>query len=64
MTSQDVTINDGTPRGGGVHPNCPQCQSRMRVKQISPTMLATDVDDVLYGCERCGTEAKRTVKRS
>ena len=36
----------------------------MDVKQVTPVLFATGLDDIVYGCERCGTEAKRTVKRS
>ena len=32
--------------------SAPQCQRRMTVKQISPVLFASDVDDVVYGCER------------
>jgi hypothetical protein len=55
---QSATSNEQSP------PHCPGCQNRMRVKQLSPAILAADLDDVVYGCERCGTEAKRVVKRS
>jgi RNase P subunit RPR2 len=48
----------------GKHPNCPQCQRKMTVKQVSPVLFASGVDDVVYGCEDCGTEAKRTIKRT
>ena len=44
--------------------SCPQCQRRMTVKQVSPVLFASGLDDVVYGCEGCGTEAKRTVKRA
>ena len=63
MTSADATTTDVERTGAG-HPNCPRCHYRMRVKQISPALLADDIDDTVYGCERCGTEAKRTVKRA
>ena len=36
----------------------------MTVKQVTPVLFASGMDDVVYGCEDCGTEAKRTVKRS
>ena len=45
-------------------PLCPQCQRRMTVKQMSPVLFASDLDDVVYGCEECATEAKRTIKRA
>jgi hypothetical protein len=27
-------------------------------------LFASGLDDVVYGCEKCGTEAKRTIKRT
>ena len=36
----------------------------MTVKQVSPLLFASNMDDVVYGCEDCGTEIKRTVKRA
>ncbi len=45
-------------------PVCPRCERRMSVKQVTPVLFASNLDDVLYACTRCGTEAKRTVKRS
>ena len=36
----------------------------MTVKQVAPVLFASNLDDVIYGCEKCGTEAKRTVKRA
>jgi hypothetical protein len=44
-------------------PDCPQCERRMTVKQVTPVLFASNLDDVTYGCETCATEAKRTVKR-
>jgi hypothetical protein len=35
----------------------------MTVKQVMPVLFAPNVDDVVYGCEECGTEIKRSVKR-
>ena len=34
----------------------------MTVKQVAPVLFASELDDVIYGCETCATEAKRTVK--
>jgi hypothetical protein len=45
-------------------PNCPQCERRMTIKQVAPVLFASNLDDVTYGCEKCGTEAKRTVTRA
>ena len=70
MSAQDVPSSGGMPpRSGGVQsqnktPACPQCERRMGVKQVAPVLFASDLDDVIYGCEKCGTEAKRTVKRA
>jgi hypothetical protein len=36
----------------------------MIVKQVTPVLFASGLDDVIYACEKCGTEAKRTVKRT
>ena len=46
------------------NPACPKCQRRMTVKQVTPVLFASGIDDVIYGCEDCGTEVKRTVKRT
>jgi hypothetical protein len=35
----------------------------MTVKSVTPVLFASGLDDVVYGCEDCGTETKRTVKR-
>lgn len=48
----------------GNRPECPECKRRMTVKQVSPLLFASNMDDVVYGCEDCGTEIKRTVKRA
>jgi hypothetical protein len=36
----------------------------MGVKQVAPLLFASDMDEVIYGCDTCGTETKRTVKRT
>ena len=54
----------GGPRNPGAHPTCPQCQRRMTVKQVMPVLFASNMDDVVYRCEDCGTALKRTVKRT
>jgi DNA-directed RNA polymerase subunit RPC12/RpoP len=66
MSSQErfAAGENGEPSNSGEAPFCSQCQSRMTVKQISPVLFASDVDDMVYGCEGCGTEVKRTVKRA
>jgi hypothetical protein len=35
----------------------------MAVKQVSPVLFASDFDDMVFGCDECGTETKRSVKR-
>lgn len=45
-------------------PACPKCRRRMTVKQVMPVLFASGIDDVMFGCEDCGTEIKRTVKRA
>jgi hypothetical protein len=30
---------------------------------VMPVLFAPNVDDVMFGCEDCGTEVKRTVKQ-
>ena len=71
MSAQDVPSSGGMPpRSGGVQssqnktPACPQCDRRMGVKQVAPLLFASDMDEVIYGCDTCGTETKRTVKRT
>ena len=36
----------------------------MTVKHVTPVLFASNLDEVIYGCEKCGTEAKRTVTRA
>jgi hypothetical protein len=36
----------------------------MTVKSVTPVLFASGMDDVVYGCEDCGTETKRAVKRA
>ena len=45
------------------HPPCPRCGRGMTVRQVTPVMFASGMDDVVYGCADCGTQTKRTVKR-
>ena len=49
---------------GPENPPCPTCERRMVVRQVAPVLFASGLDDVVYGCEKCGTEAKRTIKRT
>lgn len=63
---QDASSSGGLqPRAGLPQPpNCPACQRQMEAKRVVPVLFASGLDDVFYGCEPCGTEAKRTVKRA
>jgi hypothetical protein len=54
----------GSKRLPEAHPACPKCNRRMTVKQVMPVLFASGMDDMIFGCEDCGTEAKRTVKRT
>jgi hypothetical protein len=36
----------------------------MAVKQVTPVLFASDLDDIVFGCDACGVEVKRTVKRA
>jgi DNA-directed RNA polymerase subunit RPC12/RpoP len=70
MSAQESPSGGGMPpRPGGPQapnkpPACPQCQRRMSVKQVAPVLFASALDDVIYGCDKCGTEVKRTFKRT
>lgn len=69
MSTQDASSKGGSAAGhtalkGHSAPVCPQCQSRMKVDQVTPVLFASDFDDVTFGCEKCGAEVKRTVKRT
>jgi ribosomal protein L37AE/L43A len=44
-------------------PHCPKCQGGMSVKQVSPVLFASDFDEMIYRCDECGAEIKRTVRR-
>jgi RNase P subunit RPR2 len=66
MSSQEQIQSGGATSAGPAseRPNCPKCSRPMGVKQVMPVLFASDLDDVLFGCAECGTEAKRTVKRA
>jgi DNA-directed RNA polymerase subunit RPC12/RpoP len=69
---QQGPSSSGMPPGSGdptnplgpENPPCPTCERRMVVRQVMPVLFASGLDDVVYGCEKCGTEAKRTIKRT
>jgi DNA-directed RNA polymerase subunit RPC12/RpoP len=70
MSSQDQHGAGMKAHGAGMKaksadvPSCPTCQSRMTVKQVSPVLFASGLDDVVFGCAGCGAEVKQTVKRA
>jgi ribosomal protein L37AE/L43A len=67
MSSQQQQMpTAGAPPSGGKpkHPPCPKCARPMTVKRIAPVLFASNLDDTIFGCEDCGTEIKRTVKRA
>ena len=35
----------------------------MGIKLVTPVLFASNVDDVIYHCERCGSEERRSVRR-
>jgi len=67
MSSEEMFSSGGRPIRGGpkaANPTCPKCAGRMIVKQVAPVLFASDLDDVIFGCEKCASEVKRTVKRA
>jgi len=46
-------------------PPCPICKQPMSVSNVIPTMPTTgfDQDEVVYKCQKCGVELKRTFDR-
>jgi len=59
------------PRSGGPanlaaseNPPCPACARPMGLRQVASGLFASGVDELTYDCEKCGTEVKRTVKRT
>jgi hypothetical protein len=61
---QLVASNDRGPSTAMAYPDCPKCRGMMKVKQLSPAVSACNVDEMIYGCARCGTELKRDIKRT
>lgn len=59
-----ITSTARVPKTGNARPSCPRCSRKMTVKQVSPVLFASNIDDVIYGCEDCSTTVKRTVKRN
>ena len=65
-SSSGMPPRQGAPANppGPENPPCPTCDRRMVVRQVAPVLFASGLDDVIYGCEKCGTEAQRTIKRT
>jgi NAD-dependent SIR2 family protein deacetylase len=56
-----LSPNSSEPKRQAAIPKCPQCQDQMVRKRVELVLFASNLDDVTYGCEKCGTEMKRTV---
>jgi uncharacterized Zn finger protein len=46
----------------GEYPVCPHCNRSMTVRQLTPSLLGPDIDDVVYRCPNCGSVETRAVK--
>ena len=42
---------------------CPNCESEMTIREVTPILLADGFEDVTYRCKSCRSEMKRTFKR-
>ena len=70
MQEQRRSSGDGIPQAGdSACPDgsenllCPACGQRTVLRQVAAGLFASGLDEVIYGCEKCGTEVKRTIKR-
>jgi hypothetical protein len=63
LSSQDPAKDAARGSHAPTRPSCPRCGRSMSVRQAAPLMFASDIDEVVYGCAGCGTQAKRTIKR-
>jgi predicted RNA-binding Zn-ribbon protein involved in translation (DUF1610 family) len=65
-SSSGMPPRSGEPANplGSENPPCPACERRMVVRQVASVQFASGLDEVIYGCEKCGTEANRTIKRT
>ena len=43
---------------------CWRCDAPMKIKTISPSMLAPSLDEFVYRCPACHIERKRNVMRA
>jgi len=43
---------------------CPICTGRLVFRFVTPSQPASDLEDSVYGCERCDTEVVRTTLRA
>jgi hypothetical protein len=65
MSQEQFAANhDRAPSPGTPYPDCPQCRRMMTVKQLSPALSTSNIDEVVYGCARCDTELMRDIKRA
>jgi uncharacterized protein YbaR (Trm112 family) len=42
---------------------CPNCKSKMTIREVTPILLADGFEHVTYRCKSCRSEMKRTFKR-
>ncbi|HEY6259020.1 MAG TPA: hypothetical protein VIY51_24855 [Xanthobacteraceae bacterium] len=42
---------------------CPVCTGRLVFQTVTPTKPASDLEDHVHACERCGTQVIRTTLR-
>jgi hypothetical protein len=56
-----VSLADSRLRNSPIVPICPGCREPMVLKGKRPMPL-TELTEVRYCCETCGTETKRMVK--
>ena len=65
MSSQEqFSASNDTGSRSRAYPDCPECLGPMTVRQLSPVLRASHVDEVVYGCNNCGAETKQNVSRS
>ena len=59
-SQQQFTPGSGgtLPKAVDTHPDCPRCKTQMALKQVSPMLFASDIDEMHYRCDGCGTEIK------
>jgi hypothetical protein len=64
QASQPTRRSAAKRTGGSEKLKCPKCQRPMTLKQVTPLLFTASMDEMVYGCEDCGTKTKRTMKRA